>query len=55
MAIFVFSTEKPMEIAGYMDERMRNVVLVGGLPTTALTTGAIESIILTGSTSGVYE
>ena len=31
MAIFVFSTKKPMEIAAYMDEGMRNVVLVGGL------------------------
>ena len=32
MAIFVFSTKKPMGIAAYMDEGMRNVVLVGGLP-----------------------
>ena len=31
MAIFVFSTKKPMGIAAYMDEGMRNVVLVGGL------------------------
>ena len=31
MAIFVFSTKKPMEMAAYMDEWMRNVVLVGGL------------------------
>ena len=31
MAIFVFGTKKTMEIAAYMDEGMRNVILVGGL------------------------
>ena len=30
MAIFVCNTKKPMGIAAYMDEWMRNVVLVGG-------------------------
>ena len=31
MAIFVFSTEKPMEIAANMNEQLKNVVLVASL------------------------
>ena len=32
MAIFVFGTKKPMGIAASMNKKLRNVVLVGGLP-----------------------
>ena len=44
MAIFVFSTKKPMGIAASMNEKLRNVALVGGLLDIILPTTAFAAI-----------